>query len=95
MLWRSTCIISGVILWPWALLGTAVQKMILILVAIVGALAFGVPAQAAVTCTVVPSLCPPAPGGGGPHPVPEPVTLGVLAAGAAAAALAARKRRKK
>jgi hypothetical protein len=74
------------------------RELIWVLVATVGALAFGTaPAQAAVTCKVIPSLCPPPPheGHGGKESVPEPATLGVLAAGAAAAALAARSRRGK
>ena len=54
------------------------------------------PAQAAVTCRIVPSLCPPEPHKGGKgDSVPEPATLAVLAAGAAAAGLAARRRRNK
>jgi len=53
------------------------------------------PASAGATCKVVPSWCPPAPGGsGGTNSVPEPATLGVLAMGACAAAVAARRRRK-
>jgi len=47
------------------------------------------PAQAAVTCRIVPSLCPPEPHKGGKgDSVPEPATLAVLAAGAAAASRA-------
>ena len=54
------------------------------------------PANAAATCKVVPSWCPPAPGGGdgGSHSVPEPASLAVLAAGAAAAIAARRRKRK-
>ena len=53
-------------------------------------------ANAGATCKVVPSWCPPAPGGGGGGTgVPEPATIIVLAAGAGAAALAARRRNKK
>lgn len=70
-----------------------VRNVILAVVMTVGVLALGAtPAYAGSSCKLVPSFCPPAPGGGGA--VPEPGTLGVLAAGALAA-VAARRRNKK
>jgi len=75
----------------------AVRNIIWALLAALGMVLSGAQtAQAAATCKVVPSWCPPAPGGsGGTESVPEPATLGVLAMGAWAAALAASRRRKK
>lgn len=76
--------------------GVLVQKTMWIVVAVVGVMSLGVaPAHAAATCTLVPSMCPPAAPGSGSKPVPEPASMLVLGAGAAAAALAARRRRKK
>lgn len=56
----------------------------------------GPSAFAGVTCTFIPSMCPPSTGGGGDrHSVPEPGTLGLLAVGAAAGVARLRRHLKK
>jgi PEP-CTERM motif len=73
-----------------------VRNIIWALVAALGVVVSAAqPVQAAATCKVVPTWCPPAPGGsGGTESVPEPVTLGVLAMGAAAAFAVGRRRKR-
>lgn len=63
-----------------------------------GIMAIGTPAaQAGVTCSWVPSMCPAPPGDDGGkhhhHPVPEPGTLGLLALGAAASIAMLRRKK--
>ena len=74
-----------------------VRNIVVSVFIIVGMFAVGTPtADAGTTCKIVPSWCPPSPGGeGGGSSVPEPASLLVLAAGACAAGLAARRRNKK
>jgi PEP-CTERM motif len=76
--------------------GMHMKNMLWVLLAMVAVVSLGAtPAHAGQTCKVVPSMCPPAPGGGGATSVPEPASLLVLAMGAGAAAIAARRRKKK
>jgi hypothetical protein len=63
--------------------------------AVAGVAGAGSSAHASVTCSIIPSMCPPSSGGGGgKHPVPEPGTLGLLALGAAAGYARLRTRKK-
>jgi hypothetical protein len=76
---------------------TARHVGIVVVFSTVAAVAAAPATFAGVTCSIIPSMCPPAPGngGGGQHSVPEPGTLGLLAVGAAAGLVRLRQRLKK
>jgi len=58
-------------------------------------LALSAPAFAGVTCSIIPSMCPPSTNPDQHHSVPEPGTLGLLAVGAAAGVARLRRKRNK